>query len=724
MLNKDEFYNRLTEKRGDSAELKSCIEETVQKLLDNETNIDKPGMLLGKIQSGKTRAFIGAIALAFENGYDITVVLTKGTKALAQQTYERLKRDFKEFVDDDKVQICDIMHLPKNFPQYVLKQKLIIVVKKETNNMKRIIEALINTYPDLSQKKLLIIDDEADYASVGFRFNKNEGILQINKIARQINELREKVASYDFLQVTATPYSLYLQPEEFEIEEIVFFKPIRPAFSVLLQKYEGYIGGDYYFAEDQEQNTISSYIYEEVSQDELDTLKKEDRRSFKLEESLISTRIRKLRQAMINFIVGACIRRIQQEKSGKNQNKYSFIIHTEQHKKCHTWQETIVKKVKELLIESFQQKQELLHKLIRDSYDNLSHSIGVMKLNLPDFEEVFEKVCQSLSEDYLMITKVNSEKDAEELLDDNGQLKLLTPLNIFIGGQILDRGLTIENLIGFYYGRQPNKFQQDTVLQHSRMYGNRDKEDLVVTRFYTARVIYDAMKRIHEFDTALREAFEKGAQDAGVVFVHQDPSNRIIPCSPNKILLSTTTTLRPYKRMLPIGFQTGYKTNIKGIIELIDRKLSDLQIKDKPESPFLIDLSTAQEIINEISKTLEFEPGFEWDIKAFKASMEYLSKNTSNQDQKEKIWCLVRTDRNLSRKKEDESFSDAPDTPKTEGAIAKETALDVPMLMLFKQNGKEELGWRGSSFWWPVLVAPNNTPIVIFASDIVDVTST
>jgi hypothetical protein len=54
-----------------------------------------------------------------------------------------------------------------------------------------------------------------------------------------------------------------------------------------------------------------------------------------------------------------------------------------------------------------------------------------------------------------------------------GQLRLRTPLNIFIGGQILDRGITIANLIGFYYGRDPQRFQQDTVLQHSRMYGFR-----------------------------------------------------------------------------------------------------------------------------------------------------------------------------------------------------------------------------------------------------------
>ena len=93
------------------------------------------------------------------------------------------------------------------------------------------------------------------------------------------------------------------------------------------------------------------------------------------------------------------------------------------------------------------------------------------------------------------------------------QLKLRTPFNMFIGGQILDRGITISNLIGFYYGRNPNRFQQDTVLQHSRMYGARSTADLAVTRFYAPQHVYQVMKRIHEFDAALREAFESGAHE-------------------------------------------------------------------------------------------------------------------------------------------------------------------------------------------------------------------
>ena len=137
------FYNKLTAIRQDSDPLKKCIEQTVQKLVENDTDANKPGMLLGKIQSGKTRAFIGVIALSFDHGYDIAIILTKGTKVLALQTHNRLNKDFSEFVEDDLVQVRDIMHLPNNLVKYELNQKQIIVVKKQTHNLDRIIKARV-----------------------------------------------------------------------------------------------------------------------------------------------------------------------------------------------------------------------------------------------------------------------------------------------------------------------------------------------------------------------------------------------------------------------------------------------------------------------------------------------------------------------------------------------------------------------------------------------------
>src|SRR5690349_7686753 len=73
---------------------RECVVENVEALLANTTTPDNPGMLLGKVQSGKTRTLLAVIALAFDNGFDVAVVFTKGTNALAHQTLARLNKDF------------------------------------------------------------------------------------------------------------------------------------------------------------------------------------------------------------------------------------------------------------------------------------------------------------------------------------------------------------------------------------------------------------------------------------------------------------------------------------------------------------------------------------------------------------------------------------------------------------------------------------------------------
>jgi len=168
---------------------------------------------------------------------------------------------------------------------------------------------------------------------------------------------------------------------------------------------------------------------------------------------------------------------------------------------------------RDALVDQAQADSPLFNELIRAAFFDLQRSIELEAIALPSLEEVKKSVVESLITGQLMITKVNSDNDIKKLLAADGQLKLRTPFNMFIGGQILDRGITINNLIALYYGRTPHRFQQDTVLQHSRMYGARSMADLAVTRFYAPQHVYQIMRRIHEFDGALREAFESGAHD-------------------------------------------------------------------------------------------------------------------------------------------------------------------------------------------------------------------
>src|SRR5439155_6570706 len=157
-------------------EARKCVVENVEALLANTTTPDNPGMLLGKVQSGKTRTFLGVIALAFDNGFDVAVVFTKGTNALAQQTLARLNKDFKTEIATDLIHVFDVMSLPDPLAEYELQHKLIFVCKKEDDNIRRLDNAIFHTNPDLATKRILLMDDEADSASIGIPLTRAAGI--------------------------------------------------------------------------------------------------------------------------------------------------------------------------------------------------------------------------------------------------------------------------------------------------------------------------------------------------------------------------------------------------------------------------------------------------------------------------------------------------------------------------------------------------------------------
>ena len=673
-------------------------------------------MLLGKIQSGKTRTFLGIIALAFENDFDIAVILTKGTKVLAKQTLERVRDEFAPLAIRDGVQIHDIMTIPSGLTGYELSQKIVFVAKKQSDNLDKLAGLIRDEYPDLASKRALIIDDEADYASVGFR-NTSESGLQANVTTQQIDTLRGIFQSSAFLQVTATPYALYLQPDDMTVSGLEY-RPLRPAFTELVPVASSYIGSDFYFDDSQDEQSVASHLYHEVGSGELGVLKEADRRRFKVEECLTSNAIPAIRSAICNFIVGGVIRRLQNQRAGDMPGKFSFLVHTESAKASHAWQESVVTTIKEKLAEAARDGSPTLRALLSAAYDALARSVEMMRHDLPPKGEVLEGAVEALKADWLMITKVNSERQVEELLDDQGQLRLRTPLNLFIGGQILDRGITVANMIGFFYGRRPTVYQQDTVLQHSRMFGFRPIEDLTVTRFYTARPIYDAMRRMHESDVALRKEIQRNPESP-VAFIRRDPAGRVVSCSPNKIRISTTTTLRPFKRLLPFGFQTDYAIRTRPAVAEIDKKVEAVVGGDF-KAPTVVPLTVAIDILNLIKPTLvmESDRGYEFDWPGAVAALEYLSNAAREPSNRGKILLLVRKDRNLSRminSGDREAFSDAPDTTQREGVIARKHAKDMPMLMLFRQNGTKELGWRGTPFYWPVIWAPESAPTAVYS---------
>jgi hypothetical protein len=714
----DGFYKRLQQERGDGADLIEVVVDTVNELVNQATDEQRPGMLLGKIQSGKTRAFLGIIAEAFDHGFDVAIVLTKGTRTLSQQTVRRIQKDFQIFRSGEELEVYDIMAVPDLSAWEIDEQKLIFVAKKEANNMRRLLALFQETHRALLSKRVLIIDDEADFASIRFTKRKGDPDVEQGRIADRIDELRRELAGCAFLQVTATPYSLYLQPEDYPAQPGAnfTFEPKRPAFTKLVPIHGGYVGGDHYFGEHTEDDP-EYYLWHPVEDDELAALKKEDRRRVRKDQVLTQAKIAGIRHALITFVTATAVRRHQQRVAGELPDRYAMIVHVETSRVAHVWQHTIVGELIEALQDAIEHNASIFTELVNEAIKDLSRSLRTGDLTLPPHDVILADVRDFFKKGAVATEKVNSDNDVQKLLDENAELKLRTPCNVFIGGQILDRGITVPHLIGFYYGRSPKKMQQDTVLQHARMYGARPREDLAVTRFYTTAHNYMALRSIHEFDSALRHAFETGAHERGVAFVVKDSSSRVIPCAPNKILISDIVALKPGGAHLPVGFQTKAKTTMKPIMEKLDALIPHAELDSGIVTA--INSETVVEIINLIEKCFNFEPGYNFDWEACRAAIEYFSKIAPPPEDRDKCLVVGGTGRKLSWKRAEGRFSDAPHTMQ-DRATVRSIVGHKPILVLSRQDGREEDGWRGTPFWWPVLFAPSNAAPSVFASTIRD----
>lgn len=718
-----DIYNRLTQKRGDSKELMECMEQTVKELISKNTDVEHPGMLLGDIQSGKTRGFTGIIALGFERKYDITVVLTKGTRALVRQTVQRFKSEFSEFEEEDILRVFDVMEIPEDLNEYVIeKQKLILVVKKEDDNIRRLKTLFFSTYPSLSKKNVLIVDDEADFVSIGYRKVKSESgekEVDLNVISKQISDFRKTLTDdSDYLQVTATPYSLYLQPEKIALKETVF-APMKPKFTVLLPIHSKYIGSNYYFEESKKPDSPAQYLFQAIEEDELKTLGKTHGKI--LDNTLNSPSIKSLRSAILNYLVASCIRTLQSEKEGIKNYKSSFIVHTETAKTKHENQASVIKNLIDSLKVEGAIKSTFLRDRLNESYSNLKLSLSLTDFYIPDFESVFNKACEYIR--YITIRKINSDNDVISLLNfATGELKLESPLNVFVGGQILDRGITIQNLIGFFYGRNPGRMQQDTVMQHARIFGARSLEDMAVTRLYTTQRIYESMRRMHDSDKALRKAFEEGGINQKVAFIQKSDDGKIIPCNPSKLLISNTVTLKPKGTLTVYGFQTKAKTRISSTVEDISKIILSLADGDDVYNPFLITLEQALNFIDLVYSTFDSEQNLGGATKEeFKAALEYTSKQTKDDSLKGKVFCFSNTKpKNNARFKDNQRglmFNDVGYDGRTDALEARKVAREIPCLFLSYQTGSKDQDWRDANFYWPVLFIQEKLITSIFTTE-------
>jgi hypothetical protein len=501
-----------------------------------------------------------------------------------------------------------------------------------------------------------------------------------------------------------------LQPENYEQsrQATEVFYPKRPAFTELLPIHDAYVGGDAYFG-GHGTDDPRHYLYVEVTDREHDALRSNDERTIRDDRLWTSENITALRRSLVTFLLAVAIRRRQQGILQQPLQKYAMIIHNDTQRAAHTWQWETVLRLTKAFEQAVTKRDRRLRSVFNKAYADLTASIKADRGYLPNDEEAYRDVCMLIADGELNVQRVNSDVQLGPLLDpETAELKLRTKANLFIGGSILDRGITIPNMLAFYYGRNPKRMQADTVLQHSRMYGARPKADLAVTRFYTSRAVYTRLGQIHSLETALRSAFENGSHDSGVVFIQNDANGGVIPCAPNKISLSAVVAVKPCDILLPNNFDTISKRQL-------DRKIAEVEAL-MPENvigarKFVeITLSDADKILTHIEATLVADDEFGFDWNAMRGLLKYYSEKSGG-----KVLLLAEDGRQLSKESSDRSGISILGTADLR-ALVREGTRKNPAIVLLKQVGGKQLGWNAGPFWWPMLASPPQAKSCVFAT--------
>ncbi|MBQ6926188.1 MAG: hypothetical protein IJQ73_16250 [Kiritimatiellae bacterium] len=732
-------YRDFTARHRPSKELADCIERAADALLKpglDAAEALKPVLLYGKIQSGKTRAFVGVMSIAFDRGVDIIVVYTKGTNALDKQTVSRMQEEFDHFKPTDNLnQQCTIaVHDVHNLGTRMLTdyelntQKHVIVCMKEANNTQSLKEIFASSML-MRQKRVVVIDDEADFGGIAFYRDSRAGGVKAGKNALNITKTVQSIPDCRNMLVTATPYSLYLQPDGMAQLINGEVRPLKPRHTEMVPVHDQYVGGKQYFTDSARPDSMFHSVFHPLSQECVNAIGKSNRHY--LNNISKSPNLQDFRFAVIQYLVGTAIRSIQEMARGILYRS-SFILHADTSKDAHEWQRELMDAFLNYLGQHVfcdQPDDRTFDSMIGVIYEDFAETRrngeaeGLLEKDMmPSLMEVIGKIKDLFVETKIHVQIVNSDEDVENLLDETGQLALRHEANIFIGGSIIDRGLTIENLIGFVYGRSPQQMQMDTVLQHARMYGARKMADMAVTRFHTTNLLHDRLRRINAMDESLRDQFEQAMRDGRdptSLFICRDAKGQINPCAPSKLLISSISTIAPHSRHLPVGFQTDCQTTIQKVISEIDSDIlraPDYQNRDG-DGIFMMDRDLAIAILRRIRSTyiynrpIDANKGLEWDVDETIGVLEWaLDKET-------RLYCLRRENREMSRCRTNGGFIDAPDDGRTDLAPARAKAIDLPLLMLIKENGTASKGWRDAPFYWPVLLVQKNVRAAVYGNE-------
>lgn len=442
----------------------------------------KTGLVIGRVQSGKTMSFTAVAALARDNHYQLIIIITGTTKPLSAQSVNRLRKDLrisqrnglKWFFDSNPKENRDSI-IQQKLDTWSLKdaadafkQTVVLTVDKNHRHIGNLCALL--TKLNLDGISAIVIDDEADQAGLNSKIRRNEQSTTYAKIL----ELRRLLPSHTYLQYTATPQANLL------INKI---DVLSPEFVELLEPGEDYVGGEEFF-----DSGFQKYVVE-IPPQELPAIWSANHPPPSLE------------RALRMFLLGACDQVCQSQPE-----KRSMMVHPSQsttpHGTYHTWVKNLMENWAIILKKDGADKKSLVAEF-REDYQALKAT----EPGLCEFDRLLANLVQVLA-----ITQLEAPINAA-----NGKTPTMewanAPFHILVGGQAMDRGFTVEGLSVTYMPRPSGVGNADTIQQRARFFGYK-KKYLGVCRIFLEGGVLDSFASYvkHEKDLRKRLQEHKGTK--------------------------------------------------------------------------------------------------------------------------------------------------------------------------------------------------------------------
>lgn len=467
------------------------------------------GMVVGHVQSGKTASMAGLISMSMDWGWNLIVVLTGTIENLRLQTNERLMTDLnrggnlgiRAIVRPSLQSGIGDSSQELNFRQDSNQRHLIVSLKNATR-LKNLKQWLERDPGILANMRILIIDDEADQASVDSSPADKEERARINQLIVDLTRVKAKCVNY--VAYTATPYANFLNeawPESLYPRNFI----------VALPQSTEHFGPKQVFGIAETESEGGLNIVREIPPDDL-------RKSSKITpppecmENLHASSGAGLPKSLKDSVCWFLCATAAIRHHGDFRKPVSMLVHTSSRQIHHT---NVAAAIKAWLCDKEVNHISACRQVWDDRISDLSPE--QFKVKLPDYGPkgdltdypAFEALEPEIRQLLKRITHINMEDTsggpepqyhdgihicidncANNGVNDEGEhVRLLYPKKnvlpglgdapafLVVGGSTLSRGLTIENLVSTYFLRSGS--QMDTLMQMGRWFGFREGYELL-----------------------------------------------------------------------------------------------------------------------------------------------------------------------------------------------------------------------------------------------------